>query len=570
MKKYLPLIILIAILSLATFLRLYQLDVAPPGVWYDEAYNGLDALKAMESGDYKIFYPENYGREGLYINALAVSFKLFGANSFALRFPSALFGILTVLGFYFLLRKLKLTKTTTMLGIFVLATSFYHLNFSRIAFRAIMVPFLLTWSFYFFIKGFYIIKERTAGKSDKSGIIKKILGNALFNFFMTGALTGIGLHTYIAYRVVPLIFVILLFIFLLVYKRFLANYWKAILVFIVGAVITASPILFYFQQNPAAFTGRTDAVSIFNAPDMTVPEAFIKSLSLHLQSFFFVGDGNQRHNHTSLPILPSVWALFFAIGFFISLKEIFSNLTKRFFSTAKFKPTKLLVPAILGQAIFWPMLIPGVLSLEGIPHALRIIGVIPAMFLLTVLPFEYLRRLYLHLKASPFYAMKHWRWLIMQTAFSVLVATFILTGVFQVYTYFGLWANNQKTAESFQQDLYQLGEFIKQQPLEEHNYLLLGNHVSINKNNRSDFSEKSLLFSGYPAIKNYLAYNISENITGLVNDDAIDCSDSQFILQQNIPLLALKKIKNYCPSLELQEMQLNINNANSPKFWVLR
>jgi 4-amino-4-deoxy-L-arabinose transferase-like glycosyltransferase len=567
MKKYLPLVILIAILSLATFLRLYQLDTAPPGVWYDEAYNGLDALKAMEHSDYKIFYPENYGREGLYINALAVSFKLFGVNSFALRFPSALFGILTVLGFYFLLRKLKLTKTTTMLGVFVLATSFYHLNFSRIAFRAIMVPFLLTWSFYFFIKGFYIIKEHT---TNQAGFLKKILNNALFNFFIAGALTGVGLHTYIAYRVVPLIFVIILFIFLLIYKRFLANYWKAILVFIVGAVITAGPILFYFQQNPAAFTGRTDAVSIFNAPDMTVPEAFIKSLSLHLQSFFFIGDGNQRHNHTSLPILPSVWALFFAIGFFISLKEIFSNLTKRFFSADKFEPTKLLIPAILGQAIFWPMLIPGVLSLEGIPHVLRIIGVIPAIFLLTVLPFEYLRRLYLHLKASPFYVMKHWRWLIMQTAFSVLVVTFILTGVFQVYTYFELWAKNQKTAESFQQDLYLLGLFIKKQPLKSNNYLLLGNHININKQDRSDFSEKSLLFSGYPTIKDYLAYNVNEDITGLVNGDAINCSDSQFILQQNIPLLSLKKIKNYCPNLELQEISLDNNTETSQKFWVLR
>ena len=469
--------------------------------------------------------------------------------------------------FYFLLRSLKLTKTTTVLGVFILATSFYHLNFSRIAFRAIMVPFLLTWSFYFFVKGFYIIRERMAGEV---GIIKRIFSNALFNFFMAGLLTGVGLHTYIAYRVVPLIFVIILFVSLIVYKKFFVNYWKAILAFLVGSVITAGPILFYFQQNPAAFTGRTDAVSIFNAPNMTVAEAFIKSLSLHLQSFFFVGDGNQRHNHNSLPLLPAVWSLFFAIGFFISLKEILSNLVRRFFSSKDFEPTKLLLPALIGQAIFWPMLIPGVLSLEGIPHSLRIIGVIPAIFLLTVLPFEYLRRLYLHLKASPFYTIKHWRWLIMQVAFSALVVTFVLTGVFQAYTYFELWAKNQKTAESFQQDLYELGAFIKQQPLKKHNYLLLANHVGINKENRSDFSEKGLLFSGYPLIKSYSAYNVDEDIAGLVNGDAIDCSDSQFILQQNTPLLALKKLKNYCPSLELQEVSLDENNPNSQKFWVLR
>ena len=584
MKKYFFSILLILILSVAIFLRVYNLNQAPPGVWYDEAYNGLDAIKAMETGDYKIFYPENYGREGLYINILAISFKIFGVNNFALRFPSAFFGILTIVGFYFLLKNLKLNKTTILLGIFTLTTSFYHLNFSRIAFRAIMVPFLLTWSFYFFSKGFYIVKDKTLGKTKsmkrndnealKSSFVKQIfktLNNPLFNFFMSGLLTGLGLHTYIAYRVVPLIFVIILFVSLIIYKRFLPNYWKAILIFLVGAIITAGPILFYFQQNPSTFTGRTDAVSIFNSPEMTTTEAFIKSFSYHLQSFFFVGDGNQRHNYNSLPLLPAVWALFFAIGFFISLKEILSNLFKRIFIKTKFKPTKLFFPSLIGQAIFWTMLTPGVLSLEGIPHALRIIGTIPAVFLLTVLPFEYLSRLYKHLKNSPFYALKRWRWKIMQTTFFVLIITFTLTGVFQIFTYFQLWATSPKTAEAFQQDLYQFGQFIKQQPLQKNNYLLLANNVSINKNNRSDFAEKSLLFSGYPAIKNYKAYNINEDITGMVNGDAIDCSDSQFILQQNLPLLAIKKINNYCPELKLQEIPVpNKATTTSQKFWVLR
>jgi 4-amino-4-deoxy-L-arabinose transferase-like glycosyltransferase len=566
MKKNLLIVLLVLILVLSVFLRFWQLDILPPGVWYDEAYNGLDALQAMNTGNYKLFYPENYGREGLYVNAIALSFKIFGIDSFALRFPSAFFGALTVLGFYFLLRSLKLTRTTILLGVFVMTTSFYHLNFSRIAFRAIMVPFLLTWSFYFFIKGLNLIQAYP--NTSERAKSKKNLTKANFSFFLAGALTGLGLHTYIAYRVVPLIFVILLIVFLAIYKKFFSRYWKGISLFIIGALITAGPLLFYFQQNPAAFTGRTDAVSIFNSPNMTVLEAFGKSLSFHLQSFFFIGDGNQRHNHNSLPILPAVWALFFAIGFSISLKEIFSNFFRKFFSTTKFSPTKLFLPAIVGQSIFWTMLIPGVLSMEGIPHSLRIIGVIPAIFLLTVLPFEYLRRLYLHLKTSQFYAMKRWRWLIMQISFFFLVATFILTGFFQMYTYFELWAENQKTAESFQQDLSRLGRFIKEQPLKKHNYLLLGNHIEINKGDRSDFSEKSLLFSGYPSIKYYLAYNINENISELVNGDDINCSDSQFILQQNIPLLALKKIANYCPNLELQKVFLD--SENSPEFWMLK
>ena len=570
-KKYLLPVVIIAILLLAGFLRLWELNQTPPGIWYDEAYNGLDALKALESNNYQIFYPENYGREGLYINTLALSFKIFGINNFALRFPSAFFGILTILGFYLLLKSLKLSRTTIILGIFALTTSFYHLNFSRITFRAIMVPLLMVWSFHFFIKGFYLIKKNI--KSSKRSLFRKLLDSPLLNFFIAGLLTGLGLHTYIAYRVVPLIFVIILIIFLIVYKKFLSQYWKAILIFLMGAIISAGPLLLFFQQNPSAFTGRTDAVSIFNAPNMTVSEAFIKSLLFHLQSFFFTGDGNQRHNHSSLPLLPAVWALFFAIGFFISLKEIIATIIKRF---KNMPSTKLFLPSLLGQAIFWTMLIPGVLSLEGIPHALRIIGVIPAIFLITILPFEYLRRLYQHLKASSFYSLKLWRWKIMQITFSILIVTVLLTGIFQSYLYFELWAKNPKTAEAFQQNFYQLGEFIKQQPLKKQNYLLLDKHIEINKENRSDISEKSLLFSAMPIIKEYQIYNVDESIDNLINESSIDCSDSQFILLPNIPLLSLKKIKNYCRNLELQEFSLDNTstdtktNASSTKIWILK
>lgn len=570
-KRKATIFLFVVIVVLASFLRLWNLNEIPPGVWYDEAYNALDALQASENHNYKIFYPENYGREGLYINILALSFKIFGVNNFALRFPSALFGILTIIGFYLLLRKLKLYHTTVLLAVFAIATSFYHINFSRIAFRAIMVPFLLVWSLYFFFKVVPNLKKRE--KSNNTSIelktknisFKSILASKEFNLFLAGLLTGLGLHTYIAYRVVPLIFIIFLIVFLFVYSGFLKKYWKGILFFLFGAIISAGPLLFYFKNNPSAFSGRTDAVSIFNSPEMSASRAFLKSLAYHLQSIVLVGDGNQRHNYNSFPLLPSVWGLFFIIGFFISLKEVLLTFINRL---RKKESTKLFLPSLLGQTTFWVMLIPGVLSLEGIPHFLRIIGVTPAIFLLTALPFEYIRRLYLHLKNSPFYKLKLWRWKIMQSAFIGLVITFILAGLSQIYLYFGLWGPDPKTAEAFQNDWYVLGKFIKKQPLKKQNYLILNKNIHLNKNDRYDIPEKSLLFAGYPIIKKYSAYGAGEDFTDLFNK--VDCSNSQFILQPNTPLLPLKKIKNYCRNLKLQEVSSDKNNLDSPKVWVLR
>ncbi len=569
-KRKATIFLFIVIVVLASFLRLWHLNETPPGVWYDEAYNALDALRASESNDYKIFYPENYGREGLYINILALSFKIFGVNNFALRFPGALFGILTIVGFYLLLRQLKLYHTTVLLAVFALTTSFYHVNFSRIAFRAIMVPFLLVWSFYFFFKAIPNLKKRK--KSNDTSIelktknisFKSILTGKEFNLFLAGLLTGLGLHTYIAYRVVPLIFIVFLFVFVFVYSGFLKKSWKGILLFVLGAMISAGPLLFYFKNNPSAFSGRADAVSIFNSPEMSTGRAFVKSLTYHLQSIVLVGDGNQRHNYNSFPLLPSVWGLFFIIGFFISLKEVLLTFINRFRGKG---PTKLFLPSLFGQTTFWVMLIPGVLSLEGIPHFLRIIGITPAVFLLTALPFEYIRRLYLHLKNSPFYKLKLWRWKIMQLAFIGLVITFILAGLSQIYLYFGLWGPDPKTAEAFQNDWYVFGQFIKKQPLKQQNYLILNKNIHPDKNNRHNIPEKSLLFAGYPIIKNYSVYGADEDFTDLFNK--VDCSNSQFILQPNTPLLPLKKIKNYCRNLELQEIPLN-KNTPTKKVWVLK
>ena len=39
---------LLVILALAAFLRLWQLDSFPPGLYHDEAYNGLDALSLLQ------------------------------------------------------------------------------------------------------------------------------------------------------------------------------------------------------------------------------------------------------------------------------------------------------------------------------------------------------------------------------------------------------------------------------------------------------------------------------------------------------------------------------------------
>src|SRR3989338_1221912 len=167
-------LLLLLILIIAGFLRLYHITTVPPGLYPDEAMNGNNALQAIQTGNYKVFYPENNGREGLFINIQALFLKFFGVNSpsqissgetwegkpWVLRLPSAIFGILTVLGTYFLGKELFSVRVG-LFSAFLLATSFWHINFSHIGFRAIMAPFFLVWAIYFLLLALRKLKERS-------------------------------------------------------------------------------------------------------------------------------------------------------------------------------------------------------------------------------------------------------------------------------------------------------------------------------------------------------------------------------------------------------------------------
>lgn len=59
-QKHKVILILLVILAVAGFFRLWGLETIPPGLYPDEAINGNQAIS--EAG--KIFYPENNGREG--------------------------------------------------------------------------------------------------------------------------------------------------------------------------------------------------------------------------------------------------------------------------------------------------------------------------------------------------------------------------------------------------------------------------------------------------------------------------------------------------------------------------
>ncbi len=102
--------VLIFILAIASFLRLYGIAEFPSGFFSDEAIYANNGVEAWENYDWKVFYTENNGREGLWPNIIGFFIVNFGNEPWVPRSVATVFGILTVLGVYFLAKELFLNN----------------------------------------------------------------------------------------------------------------------------------------------------------------------------------------------------------------------------------------------------------------------------------------------------------------------------------------------------------------------------------------------------------------------------------------------------------------------------
>jgi 4-amino-4-deoxy-L-arabinose transferase-like glycosyltransferase len=443
MKKSKIILTLSVILIIASFFRLYNLKTLPPGLYPDEAMNGSNALEVIETGNQKVFYPENNGREGLFMNIQALSVRVFGVNEpWTLRLPSALFGILGILGIFLLTGELfrnnKNRWRIALLSSFLMAGSFWHIIFSRIGFRAIMAPTFLIFASYLLLLAFHN---------------KNHLWKGLFLGIIGGIVYGLGFHSYISYRATPLILIIPVIFFLIdsIKNHSLKKFFSVSLAFLAGTVTAIYPLVYYFMTNPGDFLGRTSQISVFSSAS-PIKDLLLNSLKTILM-FNFVGDGNWRHNFAGYPALSAVAGIFFIIGLFIAGKKIF----KREGGSA--------MPSLF--LFFWVAvsLLPVVISNEGIPHALRAIIAIPAVMIISAWGMEFLWE-----KLKDKFASHKNGHLLFRVSLGAIFA-FLIVEPFIMY--FVLWGNNPNVAGAFNANYVEIAREINALPREMEKYVLV-------------------------------------------------------------------------------------------------
>ncbi len=145
------LIYLFLIVILGAALRLAYLTYTPPSLNWDEISHGYNAYSILKTGmdqwgmKFPIFNFRAYGDYPTALNLyLTIPFiSLFGLSDFAIRFPHAIMGVLTIVSVYFLTFGLSKKRNISLLTAFLTATGSWYVFTSRFVLQSNLSVFLL-------------------------------------------------------------------------------------------------------------------------------------------------------------------------------------------------------------------------------------------------------------------------------------------------------------------------------------------------------------------------------------------------------------------------------------------
>lgn len=232
----------------AVLFRFINLSSHPAGFHIDEAslgYNGYSLLLTGkdDNGNLWPLYIDMFGdnRPSGYHYLTIVPIMFFGLTEFAVRFPGALVGSVTVFSMFFLANVLFKNKTISLLSALLTAVSPWHIALSRASSEAIIALFFIILGFSLLLHGFAENKK------------KLIVWGAIF-----ASISYFFYHT-------PRVFVPLIFASL---STFLYPLWKSerkfLLIKTLAVFIFLSSMTLCLVFLLRGGTGRYSQVNIFN------------------------------------------------------------------------------------------------------------------------------------------------------------------------------------------------------------------------------------------------------------------------------------------------------------------
>lgn len=237
--KQLPYILLfIFLFAIAAFLRLYRLDSNPPALYQDETAIGYNAYSVLTTGkdEYGItlpFYFKSFNdfKLPVYIYTTSAFIKVFGLTEWAVRLPSAISGVFSVILLFLLVKYLTKNTSLAFLSGFLLAINPWSLQFSRAGFEVNMALCLVLLGLVIFLYGL---------ETKRWSML-----------FLSVMLFGISLYTYNLTRILSPLFLLTLSIYfrneILRFKK-----WQLILLSVLAMVLLVPFLATIFTQGGAS------------------------------------------------------------------------------------------------------------------------------------------------------------------------------------------------------------------------------------------------------------------------------------------------------------------------------
>jgi len=384
---------IILILLVASILRLYQLSGVPASLFGDEMDVGYHAYSMLKTGkDYQgNFLPFNFHslaewRTPLYLYSAVPTVAIFGITPLGVRLPAVIYGVLSILGFYLLVKQLKIGNKVTSSGVkfeivasALLAVNPWHLQYSRAGFEVTMLLAFLLFGLYFF----YLSLENKGKYLWLSGILLVL--------------------TPVIYSTAKFFTLFLLIFLIITYRKQILGLSKPYILYTIYCTLVAGLLVSY----SVLFSGgsqRFNYISVFSDPtteseigtsrlndarsrgetgtglnpsilDRIIHNKFtywgqkiennlVQTLSSDF--LFLSGDPNPRHSMDG-------YGMFFKFDFVLLLIGIIYF----FYSKNQSLSTKSLV-------IFWIFMgiLPSALTRDGGNHSTRLILILPPLMLL--------------------------------------------------------------------------------------------------------------------------------------------------------------------------------------------
>ena len=289
---------LVGLVAASGWLRFHRLDELPPGLWIDEALNGVQAVRIAASGR-PLAALDDDPRAGLgagYVDVAGLAFALFDSDDgpWLLRAVAAGLGTAGVAALAALAWTLYGPRTALAATAW-LAVSQWHVNYSRWGEMPIMSPLFET----------LVVLGLTLG----CGAHRR---RSWVGFLLAGLSAGLGVYTYQTFRSWIVLAAAAGALLAVAHRPAVAARAGRIAAALLLAALVAVPMVHYAATRTAEFSERARETSIIGRADWR--QQLAESVPRSLLAFQVVGDDNPRHNLPFAPLLGGVAAMLAAIG----------------------------------------------------------------------------------------------------------------------------------------------------------------------------------------------------------------------------------------------------------------